>query len=118
MDSRPERATAEERAAVLAERSRREAEIEWRCSIPRTVSQRVFGAVCLRYGLVIYVRRRSSSTKCVRVPRGFLCEVLWPEFEAISEVVEDAICDAIERVIEHWSGLSLVPIKADDSSAG
>jgi hypothetical protein len=106
----------EERAKLLAEWRQRERDIEWRCSIPSTVSQRVFDAVCFRYGLHTYVRRRDSSTICVRAPRGFLQEVLWPEFEALTDVVERDVGDAIERVIERWAGISLASIHADDSS--
>jgi hypothetical protein len=75
------------------------------------VGQRVFGAVCLRYGLEIYARRRNTSTICVQAPQGFVRQVLWPEFEAIVNVVSETVGDAVERVMEKWSGLSFDAIK-------
>lgn len=100
-------AAAESRRKVLSEWRQRETDIEFRCSIPDSVSQRVFGAVCLRYGLEIYARRRKSATICVRAPRGFVEQVLWPEFEAITSVVSRTVSAAVERVMEEWSGVSL-----------
>jgi hypothetical protein len=108
--------SADSRRELLAEWRQREPDIEWRCSVPSTVSQRVFGAVCLRYGLIVYVRRRGTSTICVRAPRGFVKEVLWPEFEAITHVVEQAVCDAVERVLERWSEMPLGIIKQQDAT--
>lgn len=119
VDARVTRADArslEDRRKLLADWRQREADIEWRCSVPSTVSQRVFGAVCLRYGLIIYVRRRGTSTVCVRAPRGFMKEVLWPEFEAITHVVEQHVGDSVERVMERWSGLPVDQIKGDEST--
>jgi hypothetical protein len=103
-------ATAESRRKALSEWRQREPDIEFRCSIPDSVSQRVFGAVCLRYGLEIYARRRKTATICVRAPRGFVQEVLWPEFEAIASVVSRTVSAAVERVMEQWSGVSLAVI--------
>jgi hypothetical protein len=104
-------ATAESRRKALSEWRQREPDVEFRCSIPDSVGQRVFGAVCLRYGLEIYAKRRNTSTICVQAPRGFVRQVLWPEFEAIVNVVSESVGDAVERVMERWSGLSLDVIK-------
>lgn len=100
------RLTTAEYRRRLQEWREREPDIEYRCSIPSTVSQRVFVGMCLRYGLVPYMRSRGKSL-CVRAPDGFVREVLWPEFDVLTRVVEDALCDVAERVVESWTGESL-----------
>jgi hypothetical protein len=100
----------------LADWRQREADIEYRCSVPGAASQRVFGAVCLRYGLIPYRRSRGTSTICVRAPRTFVREILWPQFEAMAAAVEQSLCEVVERVMESWSGVSFDELDRDEVS--
>jgi hypothetical protein len=99
--------------ARLVEWRRGESDIEYRCSVPGAALQRVFGGVCLRYGIVPYRRSTRGSTICVQAPRGFVREVLWPQFEAMADVVERALGEATERIMEKWSGVSFDALAAD-----
>jgi hypothetical protein len=83
----------------------REPDMEHRLSIPTPTSQRLLVLVCKRYGLSVYRRPRlRSSTLCVKAPAGFMGEVLWPLFEAMARVVEDAADEATNRIMDRWSG--------------
>lgn len=95
----------------------READIEYRCALPSPVSQIVFGAMCLRYGLAPYRRSRRTATVCVRAPRGFVHDVFWPEFEMVAHVVEQALCDTTRRVMERWAGVSLELLDKDETTS-
>jgi hypothetical protein len=80
-----ERLAAE--AALARVRARLEAEkrsdpaVEVRFSVPDPWSQRLFVALCRRYGIEPYrYRRQHRSTIVLRAPKKFLDQVLWPEF--------------------------------------
>jgi hypothetical protein len=48
-------------------------------------SRRLFLALCRRYGLSPYRRSRQRlTTVMVEAPKGFIDQVLWPEFEALN----------------------------------
>lgn len=94
--------------AELAEWRRREADIEFRASVPDPTSQRVLLAWCNRYGLEPYRKpRQRESMICVRVPDGFMREKLWPRVEAMAHEIEFEVAAAVTRVLERWSGTSL-----------
>lgn len=67
--------------------------------------------LCLRFGIEPYRRSaRSTSTVCIRAPKGFVVEVLWPLFLATSSVVEDAQRRAAIDVVQRWTGVSLAAL--------
>lgn len=99
--------------ARLVQWRQQESDIEYQCTVSGAALQRVFGGVCLRYGLVPYRRSRRGSTICVRAPKGFVREVLWPQFEAMADVVEQALGEATERIMETWSGVSFDALDTD-----
>lgn len=105
--------SVQECRAELRQWREREEDIEYRCSIPNAVADRIFGGVCLRYGLVPYRRSRGTSTVCIRAPRGFVREILWPQFEAMAKLVEQSFCEIAERVTEKWSGVSFDELDRD-----
>jgi hypothetical protein len=91
-------ATAGERAAAdaarervrlrLADLERRDPAIEMQFSLPDPWSRRLFLALNRRYGLKPYrYRRQRASTVMVRMPRGFLDQVLWPEFKELNKAL-------------------------------
>jgi hypothetical protein len=67
--------------ARLAELGGRDAAIEMQFSMPDRWSRHLFLALCRRYGLAPYrYHRQRRNTVMVRAPKGFINEVLWPEF--------------------------------------
>src|SRR5262245_20487343 len=65
--------------ARLAELQRVDPPVEMQFSMPDQWSRRLFVALCRRYGLKPYrYRRQRLTTVVLRVPRGFVDEVLWP----------------------------------------
>jgi hypothetical protein len=100
--------------AELAAWRQREADQEFRLSVPTPIAQRVLLGWCHRYGLVPYrIPRQRQTTVCVRVPRGFMQEVMWPRFEASARLMEQAVTEATRRVVERWSGASLARHEPD-----
>ena len=94
--------------AELAGWRAREAEQEFRVSVPSGVVDAVLLGVCLRYGVEPYrAPRQKSSTVTVRVPLGFMKEVLGPLIQAATSVIDRATFEAATRVVERWSGVSL-----------
>ena len=97
--------------ARLAEWRKREADIDYQCSIPDPMAQRVLLGVCLRYGLLPYRRsKRARATLWVRAPRGFMREVLWPEVDAVARVLEREIAATTRCVIERWADVSFAGV--------
>jgi hypothetical protein len=86
--------------ARLAELERRDPPIEIQFSMPDQWSRRLFVALCRRYGLTPYrYRRQRHTTVVVRAPRGFVGEVLWPEFEELNEALRSYLNEVTLRVI-------------------
>jgi len=101
--------------AELAEWRKREADREFRISVPTPTAQRVLVGWCHRYGLTPYRSpRQRKTTICVRVPPGFMQE-MWPRVEAMAHVIDRATADAARRIVERWSGASLA---AHETAAG
>jgi hypothetical protein len=99
---------AEAARAALARWREREADIEFRVSVPSPTAQRVLLGWCLRYGLTPYqTPRQRKTTMCVRVPRGFMHEVMWPRVDTMAELIERETTDAVTRIVERWCGASL-----------
>jgi hypothetical protein len=109
-----QRRSVEACRAQLAQWRQRESDIEYRCSVSNGASQRLFGAVCLRFGIVPYRRSRGTSTICIRAPRNFVREVLWPQFGAMADVVEQTFNEITERVAARWSGVSFDELDSAD----
>lgn len=99
---------AEACRAELAAWRQREPDQEFRLSVPTPTAQRVLLGWCHRYGLTPYrTPRQRNTTVCVRTPRGFMHEVMWPRVEAMAQLIDQATADAARRIVERWSGVSL-----------
>jgi hypothetical protein len=86
--------------AKLAERQRRDPPIEMQFSMPDQWSRRLFLALSRRYGLHPYrYHRQRLTTVMMRVPRGFVEEVLWPEFRELNEALKSYLNEVTLRVI-------------------
>src|SRR5918997_71089 len=71
--------------ARLAELQRSDKPIEMQFSLPDQWSRQLFLALCRRYGLKPYrLYRQRLTTVMLRVPKGFVDQVLWPEFQELN----------------------------------
>ena len=60
----------------------------------------LFGVLCRRYGLSPYrIHRQRRNTVMVRAPRGFVDQVLWPEFVELDRVLQAYLREVTLRVI-------------------
>ena len=86
--------------ARLAEIGRSEQPVEMQFSIQDQWAQRLFVALCRRYGLRPYRHpRQKRSTIMVRLPRGFSDQILWPEFVQLNEVLRAHLHDITLKLI-------------------
>jgi len=86
--------------ARLAELQRRDAPIEMQFSLPDQWSRRLFLALCRRYGLKPYrLYRQRLTTVMLRVPKGFVDQVLWPEFQELNKALTQYLNEVTTRVI-------------------
>jgi hypothetical protein len=86
--------------ARLAELGRGDPPIEMQFSVPDRWSRHLFLALCRRYGLAPYrYRRQRRNTIMVRAPRGFIDQVLWPEFSELNGALELYLHEVTLRVI-------------------
>jgi len=91
--------------AALARCREREPDKEFEVSIPSTVAQRVLVSWCQRVEVEPYRKpRQRMTTICLRVPRSFMHEVLWPQVEAMAVELERATAAAVDRIVTQWSG--------------
>lgn len=96
---------AEAMRAELTRWREREPDTEFELGVPSQAAQHVLLAWTRRLGLKLYRRpRQRKTTICVRVPRGFMHEVLWPQIETMGRVLEEATSAAVLRIVEEWSG--------------
>ncbi len=93
-------AAAERIRERLGQAAGKEKQIEMRFSIPDTWSRQLFVALCRRYGLRPFrYRRMHRQSILIRVPRSFVEQVLWPEFEQLNSALVAYLADITERVI-------------------
>ncbi|RJF89858.1 hypothetical protein D3874_05025 [Oleomonas cavernae] len=87
--------------ARLAELERSDELIEMQFSLPDQWARRLFLALCRRYGLKPYrLRRQRLTTVMLRVPKRFLDQVLWPEFQELNAALMQYLNDVTIRVIK------------------
>jgi hypothetical protein len=86
--------------ARLAELGLQDPPIEMQFSMPDQWSRHLFLALCRRYGLEPYRRyRQRRNTVMVRAPRGFLDDVLWPEFKELHHTLQAYLQEVTLRII-------------------
>jgi hypothetical protein len=74
--------------------------VEYRFTIHDPWQRRLFSALLRRYELRPYrYHRQRRTTIMVQVPKRFVDETLWPEFEALSETLQEFLQDVTSRVI-------------------
>lgn len=73
---------------------------EMRFSIPDVWSRQLFIALCRRYGLRPFRHRRMHrQTIVLQVPRSFVDQVLWPEFQELSAALAAYLSEITEKLI-------------------
>ena len=84
----------------LAELGQRDPPIEIQFSVPDRWSRHLFLALCRRYGLAPYrYHRQRRNTIMVRAPKGFIDQVLWPEFSELDRALQIYLHEVTLRVI-------------------
>jgi hypothetical protein len=84
----------------LAEFGRRDPPAETQFSMPDQWSRHLFLALCRRYGLQPYrYHRQRRNTVMVRAPKGFIDQVLWPEFVELDKALQAYLQQVTLRVI-------------------
>ncbi len=93
----------------LAEMKDTDPATEYKFTLGDGWSRRLFVALLRRYGLKPYrYSGQRRTTVMARVPRRFVDETLWPEFEKLSATLRAFLDDITERVIRE-------SVFADDS---
>ena len=86
--------------ARLAEMERREQPVEYRFSLNDAWSQRLFMALLRRYGITPYrYRGQRRTTVMARVPPSFVNDILWPEFNQLSQSMKEYFDEFTTQVI-------------------
>ena len=84
----------------LFELGLRDPPIEMRFGLSDQWSRLLFLALARRYGLKPYrYHRQRLTTVMLRVPQGFVNEVLWPEFEQLNAALKQYLMEVTVRVI-------------------
>ncbi len=84
----------------LAGLERSDPPIEMQFSLQDHWSRRLFLALCRRYGLKPYrLYRQRLTTVMLRVPRGFVDQVLWPEFQELNAALVQYLDEVTTRII-------------------
>jgi hypothetical protein len=94
-------AALERLRARLAETQRQDMSVEMQFSLGDQWSRRLFIALCRRYGLKPYrLPRQRLTTVMLRVPRAFVDQVLWPEFQELNAALVHYLNEITLRVIQ------------------
>jgi hypothetical protein len=86
--------------ARLSELGRQDPPVEMQFSMSDQWSRHLFVALCRRYGLKPYrYHRQRRTTVMVRVPKGFVNLVLWPEFSDLDTALKAYLHEVTLRII-------------------
>lgn len=84
----------------LATVTRESPPLEYRFTLGDVWARKVFLALLRRYDLKPYRRRgQRYTTVMVRVPKRFVDETLWPEFEQLSATLRTYLDEITDRVV-------------------
>ncbi|MGK9237318.1 hypothetical protein KXS07_36755 [Inquilinus limosus] len=86
--------------ARLRQQQARDPAVEMQFSLADQWSRHLFEALCRRYGLKPFrYRRQRRTTVMVRVPQGFVDQILWPEFRELNAALTRYLNAVTLRVI-------------------
>jgi hypothetical protein len=84
----------------LASVEKLEPPVEFRIALSDPWARKLFLALCRRYELKPYrYRGQRRTTVMVRVPRPFVQETLWPEFQQINAAMQSYLVSVTDRII-------------------
>lgn len=94
------RAARDRILARLGELSRVEQPVEMRFALSDGWNQKLFLALCRRYGLRPYRKNgQRRTTVMLSVIPSFANTLLWPEFTQLAEALQEYLDEATERII-------------------
>jgi tRNA nucleotidyltransferase (CCA-adding enzyme) len=74
--------------------------VEMQFSMADQWSRKLFVALLRRYGIAPYrYNRQRYTTVMARVPKGFVNDTLWPEYQELSKALRHYLDDVTQRVI-------------------
>ena len=74
---------------------------ETKCSMPDQWSRQLFVALCRRYGLNPFrYKRQRYTTVMVKAPWSFIDNILWPEYEALSDALNAYLEEITAKIIK------------------
>lgn len=86
--------------ARLAEVERADPPVEYKFAMNDMWSRKLFMALSRRYGLSPYrYKGQRYTTVMLRVPRRFVDQTLWPEFQALDRELRTYLATVTDRVI-------------------
>ncbi len=86
--------------ARLVELERKDLPVEMQFSLGDQWSRKLFLALCRRYGLEPYrLYRQRVTTVMLKVPRAFVDQVLWPEFQELDAALAQYLNEVTNRII-------------------
>ena len=86
--------------ARLVELERKDLPVEMQFSLGDQWSRKLFLALCRRYGLGPYrLYRQRVTTVMLKVPRAFVDQVLWPEFQELDAALAQYLNEVTNRII-------------------
>jgi len=93
-------AKAMERVATRLEQQRYVEVTEYKFSLDNAFQRRLFLALTRKHGLRPFRRKRQRyTTVMLRATPRFVDEVLWPQFESLSDTLDAYLSDVTDRVI-------------------
>ena len=95
----------------LAEVAQLDPPVEYQFTMADMWSRRLFVALLRRYGIQPYrYYRQRYTTVMAKVPKGFVDETLWPEFQQLNDTLRQYLDEVTDRVVSE-------SIHADSSEA-
>src|ERR1700678_1997377 len=74
--------------------------VEYKFKLPDRWQRRLFTALCRRYGLDPFrYKRQRYTTVMLRVPKSFLENTLWPEYNELKQALDEYLSEATERIV-------------------
>lgn len=100
-----ERDAAQHAIEAIRERLRRCEEndppVEYKFTLTDIWSRKLLAALLRRYGIEPYrYRRQRHTTVMARISEKFVDDTLWPEFEELSQALQQYLAEVTDRVIQ------------------
>lgn len=94
---------------------------EYRVTVDNPWKKRLFVTLCNKYGYSTYrYKGQRYTTSLVRASPALMDEILWPEFQRFADMLEEAVGEIIDGLIQkiHTGDLDEVEIAGQVESSG